>query len=172
MPRAAVVVRSLLLPLSLSLSLLGNANARPAAQVSEANLPLRAVAKTAGVRLANCVFSLRSIPPHARATTPLTDGFSAGDPMYARCYLPDRPGSNRAGDLTDVFFLDGKKWWTQTYDEAVPADALERPIALSEVLRTALANIPKGAHRIEVEGTLTHGRHVTRLYRSSFRYVR
>ena len=60
--------------------------------------------------------------------------------MWARCYLPDRPGGNRPGELLDVFYLDGKRWWTQAYDQAVPPEALGRQVgATAKVLRTAVS---------------------------------
>jgi hypothetical protein len=141
-------------------------------QIGEQNLPLRVVIKTHGVRLANCIFSTQPIPPHARAATVLSDRFSAGDAMFARCYFPDHPGSNRPGDITDVFFLDGKLWWTQAYDAAVPGDAWERAIMLGEILRTPLSTLPPGNHHIEMWGQMKRGKRSVKVYHGEFHYVR
>jgi hypothetical protein len=135
-------------------------------------LPLRVVVRAGGERTANCVFATAPIPARAGFDTRLTTTFNSGDPMFARCYLPDRAGGNRPGDLVDTFFLDGKKWWTQAYDDSVPADALERPIILGEVLREPLKTLPRGAHRVLVVGTLRRGARAVKLYRGEFRYVR
>jgi hypothetical protein len=139
---------------------------------AEATLPLRVVTQQKSGRLSNCVFAKQPIPPRAQATTPLATFFAEGDEMFARCYLPDPPGGNKPGELVDTFFLDGKKWWTQAYDNAVPSDALERPIVLGEVLRTVLATVPRGTHLVEIRGTLKRGGKIVKLYQGEFRYVR
>jgi hypothetical protein len=144
----------------------------PHATTGQPTMPLRVVMQTHGARLSNCVFATQPIPPRAHALTPLQTSFSEGDGMFARCYLPDPPGANKPGELIDTFFLDGKKWWTQAYDAAVPADALERPIVLGEVLRSALQTVPKGTHLVEIRGTLKRGGKIVKLYQGEFRYVR
>jgi hypothetical protein len=146
--------------------------ARPVHVVTEADLPLRVVARIGGVRLANCIFSTSEIPPHARANTKLVSMFSFGDPMFARCYLPDHIGANKPGELVDRFFLDGKPWWTQAYSRPVPPDAFERPIALGEILRTILPSVKPGLHKIELWGTLKRGDRTVKLYHAELRYVR
>jgi hypothetical protein len=135
-------------------------------------MPLRSVVTANHERLSNCIFSKKPIPPFASYDTPLARAFGDGDPMYARCYLPDPAGSNKAGELSDILYLDGKKWWTQVYDQAIPPDALERPIALGEILRSVRDAIPKGDHLVRIEGFLTRGKRAVRLYRGEFRYQR
>jgi len=149
----------------------GVAFARPY-EVTEVNLPLRVVVKSGGERMSNCIFSTQPIPAHARFDTLQTSRFEDKDPMFARCYFPDHPGANKPGELIDVFYLDGKKWWTQAYDQSVAADALERPIALGEVLRTMRSMIPKGGHNIEMVGMMVRGKKTVKLYRGRFQYVR
>ena len=149
----------------------GVALAKPV-EVSEVNLPLRVVVKSGNERMANCIFSTLPIPPHARYDTPQSNRFEDKDPMFARCYFPDHPGANKPGELIDVFYLDGKKWWTQAYDQSVEADALERPIALGEILRTMRSMIPKGGHTIEMIGMMKRGKKTVKLYRGRFQYVR
>jgi hypothetical protein len=141
-------------------------------QAPEIEMPLRLVVQSGGQWLSNCIFSKQPIPARASHDTPLTAAFSDGDSMFARCYLPERAGSNKPGDLVDVLYLDGKKWWTQAYDEAVPSDALERPVVLSEILRSVRGSIPKGDHLIKIEGFLVKGKRRVKLYRGEFRYLR
>jgi hypothetical protein len=145
---------------------------KPRPLVGAPLMPLRAVVTANHERLSNCVFSKQPIPPNASYDTPLARAFGDGDPMYARCYLPDPAGSNKAGELSDILYLDGKRWWTQVYDQAIPPEALERPIALGEILRSVRDAIPKGDHLVRIEGFLTRGKRAVRLYRGEFRYQR
>jgi hypothetical protein len=145
---------------------------KPRPLVGAPLMPLRAVVTANHERLSNCVFAKQPIPPNASYDTPLARAFGDGDPMYARCYLPDPAGSNKAGELSDILYLDGKRWWTQVYDQAIPPEALERPIALGEILRSVRDAIPKGDHLVRIEGFLTRGKRAVRLYRGEFRYQR
>ena len=128
--------------------------------------PLRVVIR----KVANCLFSTVEIPPRAPHDTATRDDFDAGEPLYARCYLPERAGANRPGDLVDEFLLDGKPLWTQSYDQALPADALERSIVLGEVLRTPLKTVARGSHRITMMGKLRRGGRMIQVYRGELRY--
>jgi hypothetical protein len=122
--------------------------------------------------MANCIFASTEIPPRAPADTRTRTHFSAGEPIWARCYLPDRAGANRPGDLVDEIWLDGQKLWSQAYDAALPTGALERSIALSEILRTPLATLGRGLHRLRIVGTLKRGGRVERLYRGELELAR
>jgi hypothetical protein len=138
----------------------------------EADMPLRVVVENAHEKLSNCIFAKQPIPPNAPYDTRLAQAFGDGDPMFARCYLPDHVGGNKPGELTDVLYLDGKKWWTQAYDQSVPPEALERPIALGEILRSVRGSIPPGDHLVSIVGVITRGKHALKLYRGEFRYQR
>src|SRR5687767_9804240 len=128
--------------------------------------PLRMVVRKIG----NCIFSSREIPPRAPYDTPTQDDFDAGDPMFARCYLPEKAGANRAGDLVDEILLDGKPWWKQEYSAPLESGAVERSIALSEILRTPLATLARGPHRLTVIGKLKRGGRMVQVYRGELRY--
>lgn len=146
--------------------------ARPKPRPLEVTMPLRIVAKVDGAWQSNCVFSSKEIGPSAPASTPLSYLFRAGDPLWGRCYFPDRLGANRAGDLTDVVFVDGKKWFTQAYERALPADSLEHALPLGDLLRTPLSLLPRGSHHLLVVGQLRRGSRSVRLYRGELTYVR
>jgi hypothetical protein len=162
-PRAAV---ALLLASSLW------AKKPPPHPAGDSDMPLRVVIEQGHQKMSNCIFAKQPIPARARYDTRLADAFGDGEALYARCYLPERVGSNKPGELTDVLYLDGRKWWTQAYDQSIPPDALERAIALGEILRGLRAAIPPGDHLVRIEGLLTRGKHAVKLYRGEFRYLR
>jgi hypothetical protein len=133
--------------------------------------PLRVVVRIGGQPLANCIFAVAEVGERAAGDTPLRDTFNAGEPIWGRCYLPDRLGINSPGDLVDVITVDGKRIWEQKYDRAVPADALARLVPYHAVLRGVLDRLPPGTHRVQVDGVYKRGRS-KRLYHGEFGYVR
>ena len=136
--------------------------------------PLRVVIEDGRTHLkfANCLFSTVEIGERAGAAVSTRDTFMPGEPIWARCYLPDRPGSNHPGDLVDVVTIDGKKVFEQTYKKALPSDAYSRLVAYGDLLRNLLSLLPPGRHRVEIEGQLRRGKRPQKLYVGSFGYVR
>lgn len=133
--------------------------------------PLRVVINVDGHPLANCVFALAEVGERAAPDAPTRKSFNGGESIWGRCYLPDRLGTNAPGDLVDVITVDGKRVWEQKYDRAVPADALARLVPYHAVLRGVLDRLPRGTHRVEVDGMWKRGRS-KRLYHGEFGYVR
>jgi hypothetical protein len=175
-PRMALLALALVSP---------TANARPqrravdslaptASSSAVASMPLRLVVaeRRTHARYANCIFSTVEVPVEAQVTTPLRDSFAAREPIWGRCYLPERLGANRPGELVDVITVDGKRVWEQAYDQALPADALARLVPYSEVLRPLLRGLAPGGHRVTVEGSWRRGKKLSTIYRGAFRYVR
>jgi hypothetical protein len=139
---------------------------------NEPHLALRVVLTGRGARWANCVFAGEPLAEAAGAGSPLRDQFAPGEPIWGRCYFPSQMALPKLA-LIDRVFADGHKQpiWEQAYPEAAPS-ALSRSLDYSEVLRMALAGLPRGLHRIRVEGLLRRGTRDTMLYRGEFRYVR
>jgi hypothetical protein len=151
----------------------GRAAARErAARGRDKSMPLRAVISDGGVRIANCVFSTAQIPENAFSATRTRDQFRPGDEIWGRCYLPDKPGPSRARELVDAVTIDGQPAWEQAYDQALPAAAESRLVPYGEVLRTLLAGLKPGPHRVQIVGRLKRGAKQIPLYRGSFAYVR
>ena len=134
--------------------------------------PLRVVLTRDGVRQANCVFSTAELAEMAGGAAPVRNSFQAGEAVWGRCFFPERLGANKPGELIDTIFVDGKKTFEQAYQQPVPSDAASRSVPYSEVLRTLLATIGGGGHRVRIEGVLRRGSRALRLYSGEFGYVR
>jgi hypothetical protein len=134
--------------------------------------PLRIVIKSGGAKLANCVFSTVVLPEVGPPPGPIRTQFGAGEPIWGRCFLPERAGANRPHELVDVVSVDGKQLWEQAYDRAVPPGALGRTVPYGELLRGVLAALAPGSHRVVIEGWWRRGKKPTRAYRGEFRYSR
>lgn len=147
------------------------AEAKPPRRGGE-KFPLRVVIQERGNSVANCVFSTVELPPNAPYSSPQRNAFAAGEPIWGRCFLPSKPGPSRAGDLVDFVSVDGKPAWEQAYDLALPSDAQARLVAYGDVLRSVLAKLAPGGHRVEIVGRLRRGKKNVALYRGGFRYVR
>src|SRR5581483_502364 len=131
--------------------------ARRGPRVKDNSMPLRAIITDHGARVANCVFSTAQVPENAVSATRTRDEFRSGDEIWARCYLPDKAGSNRARELVDSVLVDGKPAWEQAYDQPLPQSAESRLVPYGEVLRTLLARLPPGPHRVQIIGRLKRG---------------
>lgn len=159
------------LALLLSILCAGPARARPhriAGPDPQIRLPTRIVIEEGGVRVSNCLFSTVQLPERMRPGMRALDEISAGQPIWGRCYLPDPLGKNRPGELVDVITIDGQVAWRQGYTKAVAPSALSRSVPYGELLRTVLARLKPGFHRVTIVGE----RKGRKLYEGSFRYVR
>lgn len=126
--------------------------------------PLKMVITVGGERRANCLFSTAELAERTPASARLRDSFRRGEAIWGRCYLPERLGANRAGELVDVVSIDGKAAWEQAYDRPVPADAGSRSVSYGELLRTPIARLPAGPHHLQVDGILRRGGRARLLY--------
>ena len=137
-----------------------------------ATMPLRVVVTEGNRRISNCVFSTVELPERAGPTAPRRITFDAGEAIWGRCYLPDKPGPSRPRDLVDYVTVDGKAAWEQAYDRPLPSEAMSRSVPYSDVLRTLLATLSRGPHRVAITGKLRRAGKPVTLYRGDFRYSR
>ena len=134
-------------------------------------MPLRVVLRAHGTAIANCVFTTNEVAENA-ASAPAREQFTRGEAIWGRCFLPEKPGATRAGDLVDSVTIDGRLAWEQAYDRALPASAESRSVPYGEVLRTLLQRLTPGTHHVKLIGRLRRGSKQIPLYQGDFRYVR
>jgi hypothetical protein len=135
------------------------------------SMPLRVVLRDHGASIANCVFATSEVPQNA-ANAPARDQFTRGETIWGRCFLPDKPGASRPGDLVDSVTIDGKLAWEQAYDHALPATAESRSVPYGEILRTLFTRLTPGLHHVKITGRLHRAGKQVPLYQGDFRYVR
>jgi hypothetical protein len=174
----ARIARAALAAAAVLLAAASGAQARPmpyhaaAKKKGQRYMPLRVVVVEGARRVANCVFATTELPEAAPSTAPKRGTFDAGDPIWGRCYLPDKPGPSRARELVDYITVDGKPAWEQAYDRPLPSEAISRSVPYSDVLRTLLASLKRGPHRVEIVGKLRRAGKPVTLYRGDFRFVK
>ena len=136
------------------------------------SMPLRLVVSEGKRRVANCVFATVELPENAPAGSPLRMRFAKGDPIWGRCFLPERAGRSGSRDLVDYVTIDGHAAWEQAYDRPLGEGTFSHLVPYADVLRTALAQVSPGAHRVHVVGKLRRAGQSVTLYRGDFYYLR
>lgn len=70
----------------------------------------------------NCVFSTQDIPKGREKDVPLKDEFTAPEPVYARCYFPEKIGPLRAEDFWHEIWIDGRLAQFTRFKKPPPPD--------------------------------------------------
>jgi hypothetical protein len=70
----------------------------------------------------NCVFSTQEIPKGKEKNITLLEKFTRPDPVFARCYFPEKIGPVRAEDFWHEIWIDGRLTQFTRFNKPPPPD--------------------------------------------------
>jgi predicted Ser/Thr protein kinase len=98
----------------------------------------------------NCVFSPREVERGKEDAAALQTVFAATEPIHGRCYFPRPVGENKAGQIWEELWIDGRKRSHVIFDPALPADEDQLALQLSGRHAARLRELSSGKHTVDV----------------------
>ncbi len=98
----------------------------------------------------NCVFSLRELERGKEEAAALQSVFAASEPIHGRCYFPRAVGENKAGQIWEELWIDGRKRSHVIFDPALPPDDDQLALRLSGRHAARLRELSSGKHTLDV----------------------
>jgi len=98
----------------------------------------------------NCVFSNRELERGAEDPAAARAEVSAADPSSARCYFPRPVGENKAGQVWEELWIDGRKRAHVIYDPALPPEDDQVAVQLSGRHAARLRDLSSGKHTLDL----------------------
>jgi len=98
----------------------------------------------------NCVFANRELERGAEDPAEARAEVSAADPLFARCYFPRPVGENKAGQIWEELWIDGRKRAHVIYDPALPPEDDQVALQLSGRHAARLRELSSGKHTLDL----------------------
>jgi serine/threonine-protein kinase len=98
----------------------------------------------------NCVFSSRQIERNKENQGAVRSSFSAGEPIYGRCYFARPIGPNKSGEVWQELWIDGVKRAQVIYDPSLPNDEEEIALEVSRRHGSRLTELSSGKHTLDI----------------------
>ena len=98
----------------------------------------------------NCVFSPRELERGKEDAAALQSVFAASEPIHGRCYFPRAVGENKAGQIWQELWIDGRKRSHVIFDPALAPDDDQLALRLSGQNAARLRELSSGKHTLDV----------------------
>jgi hypothetical protein len=98
----------------------------------------------------NCVFSTKPLEAGKEDSNSVRTSFSAQEAIHGRCYFAHQVGANKAGEVWQELYIDGRKVAQLIYDPPLPNDETQIGVPFSEQNQARLAELPTGKHTLDV----------------------
>ena len=110
--------------------------------------PLKKVQARGGY--GNCVFSTKPLEQGKEDANSIRTTFSVTEAISGRCFFAHQVGPNKAGEVWQELFIDGKKTAQFIYDPPLPNDEDQVGLEFSEQNKGRLQELPAGKHVFDV----------------------
>ncbi len=98
----------------------------------------------------NCVFSTKPLEAGKEDSNAVRTSFSAQEEIHGRCYFAHQVGANKAGEVWQELYIDGRKVAQLIYDPPMPNDETQIGLPFSEQNQARLADLAAGKHTLDV----------------------
>ena len=98
----------------------------------------------------NCVFASKQIDRGKEDENAVRATFSAGEPVFGRCYLARQIGPNKTGEVWQELWIDGVKRAQVIYDSALPNDEDQLALEVSRRHGSRFAELSSGKHTLDI----------------------
>ena len=98
----------------------------------------------------NCVFASKQIDRGKEDENAIRASFSAGEPIYGRCYFARQIGPNKSGEVWQELWIDGVKRAQVIYDPALSNDEDQLALEVSRRHATRFAELSSGKHTVDI----------------------
>ncbi len=98
----------------------------------------------------NCVFSSKLIDRGKEDASAIRATFSAGEPIYGRCYFARQIGPNQPGEVWQELWIDGVKRAQVIYDPALSNDEDQLALEVSRRHASRLGELSSGKHTLDI----------------------
>ena len=98
----------------------------------------------------NCVFSTKALGQGKEDPTSIRTTFSVTEAINGRCFFAHQVGPNKAGEVWQELFIDGKKTAQFIYDPPLPTDEDQIGLEFSDLHKARLAELVPGKHLFDV----------------------
>jgi hypothetical protein len=98
----------------------------------------------------NCVFSSRQIERDKETQGAVRSSFSAGEPIYGRCYFARPIGPNKSGEVWQELWIDGVKRAQVIYDPSLPDDEDQIALDISRRHGSRITELSSGKHTLDI----------------------
>ena len=110
--------------------------------------PLKKIQASGGY--GNCVFSSKQLDRGKEDGNAIRASFSAGEPIYGRCYFARQIGPNKSGEVWQELWIDGVKRAQVIYDPALPNDEDQLGLEVSRRHGSRLGELSSGKHTLDI----------------------
>ena len=98
----------------------------------------------------NCIFSSKQVERSKEDEGALRTTFSAGEPIYGRCYFAHQIGPNKPGEVWQELWIDGAKRAQVIYDPALSNDEDQLSLEVSRRHGPRFAELSSGKHTLDI----------------------
>ena len=98
----------------------------------------------------NCIFASKQIDRGKEDENAVRATFSAGEPIFGRCYFARQIGPNKSGEVWQELWIDGVKRAQVIYDPSLPNDEDQLALEVSRRHGSRFAELSSGKHTLDI----------------------